>query len=211
MRRIPFISTKSILYAISTDGGHLQWKERIHLLHNMYNSKDSTKNIVAMALLGRLFHGSGLAIGWSFAQVAQPMGPRNKHSRVSSVRLGWALSCVSLKKSWTPMRKIVGKISIRNKPTTQSREKEGSCCRLWRQFILLPQDCFQWAHHMHIYIHMCIYIYIYIYIYIQLLGQYKINATIVNPRVIAMFVRISRTEIASLEAHETDTPINPLW
>jgi hypothetical protein len=63
---------------------------------------------------------------------------------------------------------------------------------------------------MHIYIHMCIYIYIYIYIYIQLLGQYKINATIVNPRVIAMFVRISRTEIASLEAHETDTPINPL-
>jgi hypothetical protein len=46
--------------------------------------------------------------------------------------------------------------------------------------------------------------------YIHLLGQYKINAIQINHHVLAMFLRLSRTEIAAPEAHTADMPINPL-
>jgi timeless len=46
--------------------------------------------------------------------------------------------------------------------------------------------------------------------YTHLLGQYKANAANVNHRVMAMFLRFSRTVLASPEAQDAETPINPL-
>jgi hypothetical protein len=46
--------------------------------------------------------------------------------------------------------------------------------------------------------------------YGHLLAQYKINSTVVNHRIIAMFLRLMRLEIALPEIADSDTPINPL-
>mmetsp|Transcript_69452 Transcript_69452/g.104791 ORF Transcript_69452/g.104791 Transcript_69452/m.104791 type:complete len:913 (-) Transcript_69452:53-2791(-) len=49
-----------------------------------------------------------------------------------------------------------------------------------------------------------------VWMYTQLLGQYKANAPLVQHRIIAMFMRLSKTEIALPEPHDAETPINPL-
>ena len=49
-----------------------------------------------------------------------------------------------------------------------------------------------------------------VWMYTQLLGQFKVNAPLVHHRIIALFMRISKTEIALPEVSDVDTPINPL-
>lgn len=46
--------------------------------------------------------------------------------------------------------------------------------------------------------------------YIHLLGQYKLNSVNINRHIIAMFLKISRTELVTPEPQDVDSPINPL-
>jgi timeless len=46
--------------------------------------------------------------------------------------------------------------------------------------------------------------------YVHLLGQYRLNSVHVNHHIIAMFLRLSHTEIASPDIQDVDSPINML-
>jgi timeless len=165
------------------------YSEMMHLLNDMYNSEDSTDNIMAMGLLDRLFYGS------------EPL------DRLSKLLSRWApgtttreylcdlveLCHVSLKVLDANAQNCLKDLDLK-----QANDKVEKMKAAAADFDVKSYFCRKIVSNQ------------LISIYIHLLGQYKINATIVNHRVIAMFLRISRTEIASPEAHDADTPINPL-
>jgi timeless len=165
--------------------------EMMHLLLDMLGSKDETESVMARGLLDRLFYG------------AEPLDrlPRllNRWSPGSSTReylcdlVELCHVCLKLlDMNQQECRTIAEKgIEERNDKVEKMRATAA-------QFDVKAYFCRKIvSNHL-------------ISMYTHLFGQYKVNSASVNHRILAMLLRITRTELVAPEIQETGVPINPL-
>jgi timeless len=170
--------------------------EMMHLLYEMYTSKDNTEHEMAIGLIDRLFYGQEaldrlpkLLSRWTpgtytreylcnLVEVA--------HMSVKLLEANHKMGAEHMKsiKSASTDKSISNKISKMMSVAAEFDIKT----YLLRKVV---------SNQM-------------ITMYVHLLAQYKTNATLVNHRIIAMFLRLMRLEIALPEVADADIPLNPL-
>lgn len=167
------------------------YSEMMHLLQDMHASEDETESIMARGLLDRLFY------------CAEPIDklPRllSRWSPGISTREYLCdlveLCHVSLRLLDMNQREC---LTITDMGIKERNDKVGKMKATAAQFDVKGYFCRKIvSNHL-------------ISMYTHLLGQYKINSASVNHRILAMFLRIARTELVVPEVQEAGVPINPL-
>lgn len=169
--------------------------EMMHLLHDMYTSKDKTEHEMAMGLIGRLFYGQE-----SLDQVPKLISrwtPGNYtreylcdlvevvHVSLKLLEANTKNGIEFVQKKGTSGNKDVSQKIAKMRTTAADFDIKSYLVRK----IVSNQMITMYGH---------------------LLSQYKVNAPVVNHRIIAMFLRLMRVEVASPEVVDLDTPLNPL-
>jgi timeless len=165
--------------------------EMMHLLLEMHGSKDETESVMARGLLDRLFYGAEpldrlprLLSRWS-------PGLSTREYLCDLVEL-----ChISLKLLDTNQRECRTAIE---KGIEERNDKVEKMRATAAQFDVKGYFCRKIVSNQ------------LISMYTHLLGQYKVNSASVNHRILAMLLRISRTEIVAPEVQDADVPINPI-
>ena len=165
------------------------YSEMMQLLFIMYQSKDSTENVMALGLLDRLFYGS------------EPLD-----------RLPKLLS------KWTPgtsTREYVCDLVELTHVTIKLLEANAQACTVETPseskndaVARMKQTAADFD--LFAYIVRKIISNQVVFMYTHLLSQYVVNAPHVNHHIVAFFLRLSRLQIAASDEEEGDTPANPL-
>lgn len=165
------------------------YSEMMHLLLDMHGSKDETESMMALGLQDRLFYGvepidrlPKLLSRWS-------PGTSTREYLCDLVELCHVcLKLLDLNKQGgcaaSPHRNAHDKM-VKMRAAAAQFDTKGYFCRKIVSNQLVSMYC-------------------------HLLGQYKVNSSNVNHRVVAMLLRISRTEISAPDAQDDGVPINPL-
>lgn len=171
------------------------YSEMMHLLEDMYRSKDKTEHEMAMGLIDRLFYGQE-----ALDQVPKLISrwTPGTYSReylcdlVEVIHVSLKLLEANTKKGIEHMQK---KSTAGTKEVSQKIAKMMNTAAYFdiRNYLVRKIVSNQM-----------------ITMYGHLMSQYKVNATIVNHRIISMCLRLMRVEIASPDIADTDTPLNPL-
>ncbi len=171
------------------------YSEMMHLLYVMYSSTDSTEQEMAMGLIDRIF----------YAQEALDRLPKllgrwspGTHTREYLCDLA-ELAHMSLKLLETNTKMGIEFVK------DHGRKKDHG---ISNKIAKMRQTAAEFD--VKSYLLKKIVSNQLITMYGHLFGQYKVNATTVNHRILAMFLRVMRVEIAVPEIADSDTPINPL-
>jgi timeless len=173
------------------------YSEMMLLLHKMQVSNDSTESDIALGLLNRLFY------------VSEPL------DRLPKLLSRWTpgtytreylcdlveICHVSLK-----LLDANAKANTTGLPQQNKKQKKNSGANNNVEKMRLAAEEFD----VKFYFCRKILSNQLITMYVHLLGQYRLNSMQINHHVIAMFLRLSRTEIFAPDAHDVDSPINLL-
>ena len=169
------------------------YSEMMNLLLDLQTSKDATENMMAMGLMDRLFYSSEpidrlpkLLSGWL-------PGTFTREYLCDLVEL-----CHVTFKLLDANEKRFGLTADQQNKKKQVQGREEKMKAAIAEFDVKVYFCRKIVSN-HV-----------VTMYIHLLNQYRMNATQINYHVLAMFLRLSRTEIATPEIHSADIPINPL-
>lgn len=172
------------------------YSEMMHLLYDMYTSTDSTEQEMAIGLIDRIFNGQEALD--RLPKLLSRWTP-GTHTREYLCDLA-ELAYVTLKLLETNTKRgtafVKGLGGGKKDPTVSTKIAKmlHAAAEFDVKGYLLKKVV---SNHM-------------ITMYGYLLGQYKVNATSVNHRILSMFLRVMRLEIAVPEIADSDTPINPL-
>ncbi|KAL3910148.1 MAG: hypothetical protein SGILL_007808 [Bacillariaceae sp.] len=172
------------------------YSEMMHLLHDMYTSKDKTENEMAMGLIDRIFYGRQESLD-PVPKLMSKWTP-GTYTReylcdlVEVVHISLKLLEANTKKgiefvqgkSASDEKKVSNRIA-KMRATAADFDIKGYLVRK----VVSNQMVTMYGH---------------------LLAHYKINSSVVNHRAIAMFLRMMRVEIASPDVADVETPMNPL-
>ncbi|KAG7374520.1 timeless domain containing protein [Nitzschia inconspicua] len=171
------------------------YSEMIHLLHDMYTSKDKTEHEMAMGLIDRLFYGQEaldqipkLISRWS-------PGTFTREYLCDLVEV--IHMCLKLLEANTRM----GIEHVQSKGGSSTRDVSQKIAKMLT--IAAEFDIRNYLVRKIVSNQM-------ITMYGHLLSQYKINSTVVNHRIISMFLRLMSVEISSPDMEDADSPLNPL-
>jgi timeless len=166
------------------------YSEMMHLLHDMFASKESTENIMAMGLLDRLFYGS------------EPL------DRLPKLLSRWVPG--------TTTREYLCDLAEVSHVSLKLLDAYTKSCREFKElnqratdavskmkFVAADFDVKSYFARKIVSNQVVI-------MYTHLLSQYSVNAAHVNHRIIALFLRLSRVVIASPDDRDPDLPLNLL-
>lgn len=168
------------------------YSEMTYLLHDMYSSADPTESVMALGLMDRLFYGNEPLDRLPKLLSRWTPGTTTREYLCDLVEL-----CHVTFKLLNANEKSCHE-EDQSKDTKQHRNNVQKMKAIAAEFDVKSYFCRKIVSNQ------------LVSMYIHLLGQYKINSPQINHHVLAMFLRLSRTEIAAPEAHSADTPINPL-
>ncbi|KAL3919469.1 MAG: hypothetical protein SGILL_003737 [Bacillariaceae sp.] len=172
------------------------YSEMMHLLHDMYTSKDNTEHQMAMGLIDRIFYGRQESFDplpkmlsqWTpgtftrgylcdlmeVVHLSLKLLEANTKKGIEFVQQNTSDGRKQVSQKIAKMRKVAAEFDIKG--------------YLVRK-VVSNQTITMYGH---------------------LLAHYRVNSSVVNHRIIAMFLRLMRVEIASPDAGDAETPMNPL-
>ena len=162
------------------------YSEMMHLLLDMHGSNDDTESMMALGLQDRLFYG------------AEPLDRLPKLLNRWSPGLFTRECLCDLVELCHVSLKLLEKNQKDHRATPERNDKVAKMRASAEQFDVDGYFCRKIvSNHL-------------VSMYSHLLGQYKINSANVNHRVVAMFLRITKTNIYTPAAQEEGIPINLL-
>eukprot|EP00536_Pseudo-nitzschia_multiseries_P016881 jgi/Psemu1/247811/estExt_Genewise1.C_12740002 len=174
------------------------YAEMMHLLHSMYTSKDKTEHEMAMGLIDRLFYHGQDALD-QLPKLLSRWSP-GTYTREYLCDLV-EVAHVSLKLLEANTKKgieFLTKGAAGGTETTKFSHKIAKMRKDAAEF-----DVKQYFVRKIVSNQL-------VSMYGYLLDQYKVNAAVVNHRIITMFLRVMRLEIATPDVADADTAISPL-
>lgn len=173
------------------------YTEMMLLLNGMQSSPDSTENDIAMGLMNRLFY-----VNEPMDRLPKLLGKWTPGTNTREFLCDLVELChVSLK-----LLEAYGKDS--NVETQEKNKKKQKNTKANNN--VEKMKMFAAEFDVKSYFTRKIVSNQLISMYIHLLGQYRLNSTNINHHLVAMFLRIARTEIVSPDPHDVDSPINLL-
>jgi timeless len=171
------------------------YSEMMHLLHDMYTSKDKTEHEMAMGLIDRIFYGRQESLDPVPKLISRwTPGTFTREYLCDLVEV----THVSMKLLEANTKKGIEFIQGKADDQNNASQKIAKMRKVAADFdvkgylvrkIVSNQMISMYGH---------------------LLTHYKVNSSVVNHRIIAMFLRLMRVEIASPDIADVDTPVNPL-
>ena len=175
------------------------YAEMMHLLHNMYTSKDKTEHEMAMGLLDRLFyHGQDALDQLPKLLSRWTPGTFTREYLCDLIEVAH----VSLKLLEANKKKGMEFVMNKNRTTIVDNGKFS------KKIAKMRKDASEFD--VKGYFVRKIVSNQLITMYSHLLDQYKLNAAVVNHRIIAMFLRVMRVVIATPEVADEEERISPL-
>lgn len=171
------------------------YSEMMHLLHDMYTSKDKTEHEMAMGLIDRLFYGQ------EALDQAPKLISRWSPGNYTREYLCDLLEVIHVSLKLLEANTKTGMHFIQKKGTGGSKDVSQKIAKMMAT--AADFDIKSYFVRKIVSNQM-------ITMYTHLMTQYKVNAAVVNHRIIAMFLRLMRIEIASPDIVDADTPVNPL-
>lgn len=177
------------------------YSEMMHLLHDMYTSGDTTEHEMAMGLLDRLFYHGQEALDRLPRLLSRWKTGINTREYVCDLV---ELCYTTLKLLDANTRKGIEFMKSQGGQLTQNKDQSSMKNKIAKMRSVAAEfDVNSYFVRKIISSDVVI-------MYVHLLGQYKVNSPVVNHRIMAMFLRIMRLEIASPEIADEELPINPL-
>mmetsp|Transcript_17087 Transcript_17087/g.39446 ORF Transcript_17087/g.39446 Transcript_17087/m.39446 type:complete len:1009 (+) Transcript_17087:154-3180(+) len=173
------------------------YAEMMHLLYNMYTSKDKTENEMAMGLLDRLFYHGQDALD-QLPKLLSRWTP-GTYTREYVCDL-IEVTHISLKLLETNSKRGI-KFVLDKKPTINNAHDE----KVSKKIAKMRKDAAEFD--VNAYFTRKLVSNHLISMYCYLLEQYKVNANVVNHRIISMFLRVMRLEIAIPDKSNNDNII----
>jgi timeless len=171
------------------------YSEMMHLLHDMYMSKDKIEHEMAMGLIDRLFYGQEaldqipkLISRWSPASYTREY----LCDLVEVIHVSLKLLEANTKKGieFVKTKGISGKMDVSQKIARMRTIAADFDIKSYFVRKIVSNQM--------------------ITMYGYIFSQYKVNAPLVNHRIVAMFHRLIRVEIASPDIIDSETPLNVL-
>jgi timeless len=176
------------------------YAEMIHLLHSMYTSKDNTEHEMAMGLIDRLFYHGQDALDQLPRLISRwTPGTYTREYLCDLIEVAH----VSLKLLEANTKR--GIEFVLNKDGANNNLDNG---KFSKKIAKMRKDAAEFD--VKGYFVRKIVSNQFISMYSYLLDQYKINAAIVNHRIIFMFLRVMRMEIATPDIADAEESVSPL-
>jgi timeless len=178
------------------------YSEMMHLLYSMYTSNDKTEHEMAMGLIDRLFyHGQDALDRLPKLLSRWTPGTFTREYLCDLVEVAH----VSLKLLEANTKKGID--FLQNKDNVaSSNDNDGG--QFSQKIAKMRKDAAEFD--VKSYVVRKIVSNQLVSMYGYLLSQYQINAAVVNHRIIAMFLRLMRLEVAAPEISDAETSVNPL-
>jgi len=176
------------------------YAEMMHLLHSMYTSKDKTEHEMAMGLIDRLFYHGQDALDQLPKLISRwTPGTYTREYLCDLIEVAH----VSLKLLEANTKRGIEFVLNPNGTTSNADNR-----KLSKKIAKMRKDAAEFDVKAYFarkiisnqLISMCSY----------LLDQYKVNAAVVNHRIISMFLRVMRLEIATPDITDAEESVNPL-
>jgi timeless len=167
------------------------YSEMMLLLHDMQKSKDATENDIALGLLNRLFY-----VGEPLDRLPKLLSRWTPGTNTREYLCDLCELChVSLK--------LLEGSSKNDSVDTQQKKISGNNNVEKMKLAVAEFDVMSYFCRKIVSNQL-------VNMYVHLLGQYRLNSANINHHIIAMFLRLSHTEIASPDIQDVDSPINML-
>mmetsp|Transcript_43163 Transcript_43163/g.104484 ORF Transcript_43163/g.104484 Transcript_43163/m.104484 type:complete len:1087 (-) Transcript_43163:82-3342(-) len=176
------------------------YSEMMHLLHDMYTSGDTTEHEMAMGLLDRLFYHGHEALDRLPRLLSKWKVGINTREYVCDVA---ELCYMTLKLLDVNAKK--GIEFMKSQDAQRSRKDQSAMKNKIAKMRSVAAEFDVNSYFVRKIVSSDVVI-----MCVHLLGQYRVNSPVVNHRIMAMFLRVTRLEIASPEIADEEMPINPL-
>ncbi|OEU07935.1 hypothetical protein FRACYDRAFT_197226 [Fragilariopsis cylindrus CCMP1102] len=178
------------------------YSEMMHLLYSMYTSNDKTEHEMAMGLIDRLFyHGQDALDRLPKLLSRWTPGTFTREYLCDLVEVAH----VSLKLLEANTKKGIDFLQNKDNVASTNANDGG---QFSQKIAKMRKDAAEFD--VKSYVVRKIVSNQLVSMYGYLLSQYKINAAVVNHRIIAMFLRFMRLEVAAPEIADAETSVNPL-
>ena len=175
------------------------YAEMMHLLYNMYTSKDKTENEMAMGLLDRLFYHGQDALDQLPKLLSRWVPGSYTREYVCDLI---EVTHISLKLLEANTKRGIKFVLDKKLPANKTHDEKVS-----KKIAKMRKDAAEFDVNGY-FIRKVVSNHL-ISMYSYLLDQYKVNAAVVNHRIISMFLRIMRLEIAIPDNSNNDN-VSPL-
>ncbi len=175
------------------------YAEMMHLLHSMYTSKDKTEHEMAMGLMDRLFyHGQDALDQLPKLLSRWTPGTYTREYLCDLIEVAHMSLKLLEANQKRGMEFVMNKSRMGNSETAKFSKKIAKMRKDASEFDVKGYFVRKIVSNQ------------LISMYSHLLDQYKINAAVVNHRIVAMFLRVMRLVIATPEAGDEEERISPL-